>query len=133
MLHLHQLAIVAIAAIVQAGLSMLLNFCFLEGNIFSAYLPFLAKIMLRMKPHLYKDVQLNLETIEKVDERRYVLIRFAEDFTPLFKPLGGCVTCMNVWLAAGTFFFWYFLFDISLWLYIPYVLLSGYYLRLLER
>lgn len=71
-------------AVISALLSMFLDFTFREGNIFEGWLDFLADL------HLPEDV-------EQADIEREDRFKMVDWFW--FKPLGGCVVCMNVWIS----------------------------------
>lgn len=74
-------------AFISALLSLFLDFCFREGNIFEGWLDFLADL------HLPEDV-------EAADIDREDRFKMVDWFW--FKPLGGCVVCMNVWISFCT-------------------------------
>ena len=95
-----QIGAFSFVAIVVAMLSLFLEFCFWEGNIFHPYYAFIEK-------HLHDKFW--------------------------FKPLGGCVVCMNVWLCLLSFPFVAVLLGVSWWFYLPYILFSNTVLRLLIR
>lgn len=83
-LMIFNIHIVEIAAI-SALISMFLEFTFREGNIFSDWLDFLADL------HLPVDVK---EALNNDRDDRFNMVDWF-----WFKPLGGCVVCMNVWIS----------------------------------
>lgn len=99
-------------AVCSTLLSLFLDFCFREGNIFEGWLDFLADL------HLPKEAM-------NIDDRedRFKLVDWF-----WFKPLGGCVVCMNVWISFITcaLFFW----D---WRFIIVVLLSNFLVRFFQE
>lgn len=78
--------IIEIAAF-SALLSLFLEFCFREGNIFQQWLPFIAERYLKRKG------------IDSTDLPREDKLELASDWF-WFKPLGYCVVCMNVWITT---------------------------------
>lgn len=92
------LALIA-ASMTHAGLAALLDICFAPGNIFQAYLPWLAKQL---------GVTLPNEEALKNSQVAYAdaLHTAAQEQTFWYKPLGGCVYCMSVWLAVPHSILW---------------------------
>lgn len=110
-------------------LSFLLDYCFLPGEIFSGWLPFLARKCA------------NKKKLEDLDKRR-LLYRLSDEVyeTQLFelcdgkfffKILGGCIICSNIWLSFVTFALLHFLlpFDLSWWFMLVHTLISSAFLR----
>lgn len=114
-----KLILAGMAGMVCGLFSYLLDYCFWKGNIFEGYLPWLAKVMVRrFKPDRY----------ELVHGHEDLLIQEAESIG-LYKLLGGCSVCLNVWIAmiswtvicALSFFEWYYCF--------PYIVYSSWMIR----
>ena len=63
-------------------LTLFLEFCFRDGNIFELWLPFWARLELRLKRKPIKD------------EYEWLM-----DNTWFTKPLGSCVVCMGFWIS----------------------------------
>lgn len=73
-------------AVISALLSMFLDFCFREDNIFGGWLEFLYS---QSVPGLLRQ---QMQNFDRED-------RFKAITDWWFKPLGGCVICMNVWIS----------------------------------
>lgn len=69
-------------AVIAALISLFLDFTFREGNIFAGWLDFLA------------DLHIPADAMDLEREDRFELVEWF-----WFKPLGGCVVCMNVWIS----------------------------------
>lgn len=113
-----------------ALLSLFLDFCFRESNIFEGWLDFWADRWLRKnKPEILEfvkektDEDIKLLTLEKWDSVR----EYKHDHVEWFwwKPLGGCVVCMNVWIS----FFFILFFPATVLGYLFYVLFSNFLVR----
>ncbi len=77
---------------VAAGCSTFLDFSFNEGNIFAGYYRFI-------------EANLNPENAKN-------------PLTFLHKPFGGCLFCMNIWVALGCWGAAALLFDVAFWVYV---------------
>lgn len=110
---------------INALFSYFLDFCFWEGNIFGFWQPFIAKICLRFKnPEKLKALQ----SAKDNPEYENMLIAAAGKIF-LFKVLGGCAPCTNIWIGFISFFFINPFIGLG-WVYaIPYLLFSSYILR----
>jgi hypothetical protein len=87
-------------SIVSALATFFLEFCFREGNIFAGWIRFL---------------------------NRYFYENEKNPFRFLYKPLGGCALCMNIWLTTFFFFAFFFAFGSSisfLWYLLPVLFIS---------
>lgn len=73
-------------AVISALLSMFLDFCFREDNIFEGWLEFLYEQSVPGK------VRECLASEDREDRFKHITWFW-------FKPLGGCVICMNVWIS----------------------------------
>lgn len=84
-------------------LSVFLDFCFSENNIFEGWLNFWAKWWLKKnKPKLLKKYQDKTDNEVWLENPKYETVReylFSEVEWFWFKPLGACVVCMNVWIC----------------------------------
>lgn len=117
-----------IGVIVAFG-TYFLDYCFwreegeFKGSIFKGYLPWLAKRLVKFYERAKYDLIIKLD--QDKDSR---FISIAENYF-LYKPLGGCAVCMNVWLALIVWavlcllssFEWYYIF--------PHVLTSSVVIR----
>lgn len=91
-------------AVLSALLSLFLEFCFREGNIFAGWMPFLAdrwlkrknpKVLEELSKKTNTDIQVETEgDYQTVREYKLSLVKWW-----WFKPLGYCVVCMNVWIT----------------------------------
>lgn len=105
--------------------SYFLDFCFWPKNIFSFWLPFLASQILKAKdPVKFKYIM----AIDDKEEREQSLID-AMDGGGLFKMLGGCAICLNVWIGMITFPILAHFLQFSLWYYPIYLLSASFFLR----
>ncbi len=86
------------SGIIAGACSFFLGFCFNEGNIFANY-------------YLFIDRYFNPENIR-------------HPLTVLFKPLGGCLFCMNVWIGFICWGITAELFNVSFWIF---ALPSGFF------
>jgi len=92
-------------AVVSSLASFFLEFCFREGNIFDFWIKFLNR-------YFYEN-------------EKNLLLKF------LYKPLGGCALCFNIWLSTTFFFVYFFAFGASisfLWWLLPSLFLSHLFL-----
>lgn len=104
-------------AVISALLSLLLDFCFREGNIFSGWLEFLYE---QTVPEKIREQLINKD-ITRED-------RFDHITWFWFKPLGGCVVCMNVWISFALCLAFY-----REWEFILVVLLSSFIVRFFQE
>lgn len=128
------ITITAISAFgfILALFSYFLDFCFYKGNIFGFWLPFLAK-MITMKKYPLKYCQIE-DMIISEDQKKSKYIHLVEDDqSPLYKMLGGCVICLNVWIGFITFPFIAVPLGISLWYYPVYILSASFFLRKITK
>lgn len=105
--------------------SYFLDFCFWRGNVFSFWLPFVAKsIVKRKNPLKYQYIS----SVSDKKERQGLFIDEVGE-NGLFKVLGGCSICLNIWIGFVTFPFINILLDISYWYMIVYLLSASFILR----
>lgn len=114
-------------------LSVFLNFCMGEKNIFEGWLNFWAKWWLvKNNPDLLNEAkQKTDETIYIQTKGEYETVRewvFSQVKWFWFKPLGGCVICMNVWICFA--FFWT---QESLIGVLAMILLSNFFVRVSQE
>jgi len=127
--HLKQIfvldiACIAIGATITACATYFLEVCMRKGMIFEKYYDWL--VMYHAKFHEdYENAIFNndLDRIEELAEKSF-----------WFKPMGGCSTCMNVWICFFTFPMTMFYFDVvfswwSILLFFSYVFISNSFLR----
>jgi hypothetical protein len=134
-------AVTAIFATCCALLSYLLDFCFYRGNVFAFYLPWLARTIMRNSKYA-DDRKLVEQYVHARDTRSPYSdaddahLHAAEDQMlaaagnhPLYKMLGGCIVCFNIWCAAVTFVGLHFLTGLQWWYMLPYILFASFVLR----
>lgn len=112
---------------INALFSYFLDFCFWEGNVFGFWQPFLAKTLLKaFKPNIY----LSLEGARKNKNPEYsnMCIEQAHKMF-LYKILGGCPPCTNVWIGFITFPIINHFLQLGGFYSIPYLLMSSFVLR----
>lgn len=114
------ITICSIFGLFLALFSYFLDFCFWRGNIFGFWLPFVAKHILKRKNPL--KYQYIAKISDKKEREGLYLDEVGE--SGLFKVLGGCIICLNVWIGFATFILIHILLGISFW-YMPVYLLSG--------
>lgn len=98
--------LVSILAVCCGLFSYFLDYCFWPVSVFKFYLPFVAKVLL---PKSECDEVKMLSAELRPEE----YVRRAENYM-LFKLLGGCIFCFNVWITFISFsllpFDWYYIF-----------------------
>lgn len=115
----------SILGLFLALFSYFLDFCFWRGNVFSFWLPFVASNIVKRKNPL------KYQYISKVSDKKERQGLFIDEVgeNGLFKVLGGCSICLNVWIGFVTFPFINILLDISYWYMIVYLLSASFILR----
>ncbi len=115
----------SILGLFLALFSYFLDFCFWRGNVFSFWLPFVASNIVKRKNPL------KYQYISKVSDKKERQGLFIDEVgeNGLFKVLGGCSICLNVWIGFVTFPFINLLLDISYWYMIVYLLSASFILR----
>jgi len=115
----------SILGLFLALFSYFLDFCFWRGNVFSFWLPFVASNIVKRKNPL------KYQYISKVSDKKERQELFIDEVgeNGLFKVLGGCSICLNVWIGFITFPFINILLDISYWYMIVYLLSASFILR----
>ena len=95
-----------LVALVGSLFSFFLDFCFREGNIFAGWIRFLNKYFHENKKNPLRH---------------------------LYKPLGACAFCLNVWISFGLFTSYHFINGLSwLWL-LPVAFMSHLILFFLSK
>lgn len=115
-------------AFVNSCLSFFLDFCFSEGNIFEKWRPFIAKQLLKDK---YSEAELEFKSRDEITD-------LAADKTFWYKPLGGCVFCMNTWLGFISFWLVKLMFGLSFGYWIPawylaFLIISHLFLKMMNK
>ena len=114
------ITVVSILGLFLALFSYFLDFCFWRGNVFSFWLPFVAKSIVKRKNPLKYQYILNVS--DKKEQEGLFIDEAGE--RPLFKVLGGCSICLNIWVGFATFPVIHLLLGVSFW-YMPIYLLSA--------
>jgi hypothetical protein len=124
-----QALIVSVFSLCLALLSYLLDFCFWRHNVFGFWLPFLAKSIVKRKNKLKYDYILKLENSETQTEM--FLDNAATE--PLYKVLGGCSICLNIWLGFIAYPIIVVITGLSWWFMILFLLLASFILRKIQK
>ena len=120
---------VAVLGSINSLLSFFLDYCFWEGSIFSKWLPFLAKKVMKIfDTAKYK----GFESAKENPHYDNMMVEQAQKLF-FFKILGGCAICTNIWIGFTTFTIIALVFGISFWFAIPYLLISSAVLRRLLK
>ena len=96
--YLHIIITIVLVALLGVGcgaFSYFLDYCFWPGSVFKAYLPFVARIVLPKS-------ECNEVKLLAPELRPEEYVRRAENYM-LFKLLGGCMYCFNVWITFASF------------------------------
>lgn len=119
------ITVISLFGLFLALFSYFLDFCFWRGNVFGFWLPFVARnIVKRKNPNKYA-------YILKISDAKQQEELFIDEVTsePIFKVLGGCSICLNIWIGFATFPFINLLLDISYFYMIVYLLSASFILR----
>lgn len=119
------ITVISLFGLFLALFSYFLDFCFWRGNVFSFWLPFVASNIVKRKNPL------KYQYISKVSDKKERQGLFVDEVgeNGLFKVLGGCSICLNIWIGFVTFPFINILLDISYWYMIVYLLSASFILR----
>lgn len=119
------ITVISILGLFLALFSYFLDFCFWRGNIFSFWLPFVARNIVKRKNYN------KYEYISKISDKKQQDELFIDEVTsePIFKILGGCSICLNIWIGFVTFPFINYFLDISYFYMIVYLLSASFILR----
>lgn len=104
--------------------SYFIDFCFWDKNIFGFWLPFVAKSIVKRKDKL--KYQYILTSQKEQRDNLFIESAMTE---PLYKVLGGCSICLNIWIGFFTFPFIAYFTGFSYWFMIPYLLSASFILR----
>lgn len=118
-----QITIISLIGWLTALFSYFLDYCFWENSIFGKWLPFLSQKLLKKKD--YKKLNQILLLPENARYNAYI-----EASGPyfLFKILGGCIICTNVWICMLLFPIWW-ICGIDWYYLFPYIFSSSFFLR----
>jgi len=118
---LHLIVILAASAfggVFIALFSYFLDYCFWPNNVFSFYLPWLARTVLKKRS--------DFEAIKVLPDQE--LIDLAANIGR-FKLFGGCVVCFNIWHCFVSFGLIYAFVDVPFWCLLPYSVTSSFVIR----
>lgn len=119
------ITVISLFGLFLALFSYFLDFCFWRGNVFGFWLPFVAKAIVKRKNPLKYQYICNVSN--KKEQEALFIDEVGEH--PLFKVLGGCSICLNIWIGFATFPFISYLLDISYFYMIVYLLSASFILR----
>lgn len=98
------------AGFVSACFSYFLQYTFREGAIFGKWLPFVARMILRLQS------KKGYQAIKQADDNTLCLAASNNGF---YKALGGCGVCSNIWHAVLIFVF-------IIWYFVPFYWIFGF-------
>lgn len=124
-----QALIVSIFSLCLALLSYFLDFCFWRHNIFGFWLPFIAKSIVKRKNKVKYDYILS----QPSEETQTEMFLDNAAIEPLYKVLGGCSICLNIWIGFITFPIIVLVTGFSWWFMILYLLLASFILRKIQK
>lgn len=78
--------------------SYFLDYCFWPSSIFKKWLPWLSKTLVRK----FRKHEFDLISRLPIDSQEQEFMSTASEIF-IYKPLGGCAVCMNVYIAAFTY------------------------------
>lgn len=127
---LFELITIILLSFCQANLIFLLQFSFKENQWLGWWLPFLAQLTLKEN----KEIRGYLEKCETKQEQRNILLTYANANPPfLFKVLGGCGICFNVWAGVLSWVILCFIFPLNAWYMVIFILSANGFLRLIDK
>lgn len=122
---------VILAALLGMGcalFSYFLDYCFWPGSIFENYLPWLAKKVVKF--HDKKAFELISKLPNESQEAEF--LNTAPDYF-IFKPLGGCAVCMNIYIAIISYTIISYLSGFEWYYSLIYIFVSSAFLRKLVK
>lgn len=123
------ITVTSILGLMLAFFSYFLDFCFWRGSIFDFYLPFVAKQITKFQ---FKTKFDRIEAMpSNVDKKEQYLDAVAG--SKLFKVLGGCIICFNVWLGFISFPILHAVLPIGWWYMPVYILTASFFLRKITK
>ena len=122
---------IVLTSVCVASFSHFLTHCFKPGMIFDFYLPFIAKMLLKVSKEeheLMAKLCENHQDPKDCYERMFMeMLMSIPSKALLYKPLGGCGLCMSTWIFFFSCIPVYMILDISWWILIFYVLLCHFF------
>jgi hypothetical protein len=116
------------AGMMVALFSYFLDYCFWPGSIFKNYLPWLSRTLVKK----YRKKEYNLISQLPKDAQENEFLNTAQEIF-IYKVLGGCCVCMNIYIASDIFVLLWAFLGLSWWFYLPYVLSGSAFLRKLVK
>lgn len=123
-----KILVVMLMGVINAFFSYFLDYCFYDNSIFKNYLPYLSKNLVRLKkPGQYKLI--NKAPIESRQEEIY----HQANSIFLFKILGGCIICTNIWIGMISYVGIEYKLHFGIWYALPYILTASFLLRKITK
>lgn len=116
----------ALMGIVNALFSYFIDYCFWEGSIFGFWLPFISKRIAKVK--FKTDYEMIMREPEEARPGSFVELMEGKKVL-LFKFLGGCIICVNIWIGLTSWFFIYQSGLFAAWYGFVYILVGNAMLR----
>lgn len=107
-----------------ACLSFLVDYCLWDGSIFQNYLPWLAKKAVRKNDRQKFNLIMSMPEGERPDQ-----FEQAAQTAFIYKMMGGCIICTNIWVSFAAFIPVWLFCGVSIWFYLPFVVASSRILR----
>jgi hypothetical protein len=126
-------------AMCSASLISILQIMFKKGELLSFYLPFLSRSLIKLTNVKSEDMDAICKQETDYTECKqnliYGLILSNPILTMLFKPLGGCGVCMNMWFSFFIFLIMsIFIIPVNILYFFAYSLISHYlYILIAQR
>lgn len=106
-----------------------IDYTFWPNSIFKFYLPWLAKIILKIfNPKIYKNVLDLKPTLPKEDYEEILKDEAAKN-TFFYKMLGGCAVCFGMWISIISYIIIYSTTWLEWYYFFPYVFVSSWQIR----
>lgn len=127
----------AIIILCVGSLSNFLVHSFKKGMIFDSYLPFLGNTLLKIVKVDRTQMKAICDQTDNCDqcleEMNFEMVITHPLLSRLYKPLGGCGICMNMWLSFFVFALSVFVINTSWWLLLPFSLLCHFSFMLIFK
>jgi hypothetical protein len=123
-----KLILSSIMGIVCALFSYFLDFCFWPGSIFKKWLPWLSKTLIKK----YRKAEFELISKLPTQSQEQAFIDAAGEIF-IFKPLGGCAVCMNIYIAFISYIFIWLFLGLEWPYFFAYAFTSSAFLRKLVK
>lgn len=114
--------------LICALLSYFIDYCFWPGSIFKNYLPWLSRKIVK----LYNKAEYDLISKLPKESAEQAFLDAAPEYF-LYKPLGGCAVCMNIYIAAIVYIPICLYSPLAWYYFFPFILTSSAFLRKLVK